>query len=184
MRRRLRRLLLYGLIAALVAAPVLFVLRARPQLDDARDSVDTRWEALRAELVDRYDTLDSATGAASDAGLDDALIGELRAALDDWSRSDDGGDAAVGVVIANTLEGLGARLAAVRTGNARFEADEALAFTMAAYTENAPDPDLVSAYSDAVDHYESERSSALKKPLSGVFGFKGRDDFEPSIRTT
>lgn len=180
----MRRILLYGLIVVLVAAPVLFVLRARPELDDARSSVDTRWEPLRADLTDRYDTLDVATGAASDAGLDDALVGELRASLDDWTRSDDGSDATTGVAVANTLEGLGARLAAVRTANPRFAADEALAFTMAAYTENAPDPELVTAYSDAVDHYESERSSTLKKPLSGIFGFNGRDDFVPSIRTT
>lgn len=184
MGRRVRRILLYVLIAVLVATPIIFVLRAKPGLEDARDSVDTSWEPLRMELVERYDTLDSATGAASDAGLDDALVGELRSSLDDWSRSDNGSDATVGVTIANTLEGLGARLASVRTGNPLFEADEALAFTMAAYSDNAPDAVLVTAYSDAVDHYEGERSSALKKPLSGIFGFDGRDDFVPSIRTT
>ncbi|MCZ7530617.1 MAG: hypothetical protein M5U31_09905 [Acidimicrobiia bacterium] len=184
MGRRTRRVVLLLVVVAVVAAPLLFVLRAKPQLDDSLDAIGKQWAPLRVELVERYDTLDAATGAASDAGLDDALVGELRSALDDWSRSDQGDDPTVGVPIANNLEGLGARLATVGTANPRLAADEALGFSLTLYTDRAPDPEVVSAYSTAVDDYERERSSVLKRPLTGFFGFQARDDFVPSIRTS
>ena len=180
MKRALRRVALVGVILALMAAPVAFALIAWPKLEDARALVDDRWSELRPSLSDRYATLEVATQAAADAGTDAALVDELGTVLDEWSETTEQEDPAVEVTLANKLEGLGARLAAVTASSPRLTADEALTFALAVYSDRAPDDGAVDAYAAAALAYERDRSDVWSRPLTGVFGFESRASFSPA----
>ncbi len=179
MRRFLRRLAFALLVGALVAAPVIFTLTARPDLENARDHVDDEWARLQPGLAERYASLAAARDAAAATGIQAAVLDDLDRALEDWSVRQREDDPAAEVQAANALEGLGARLAAAAAAP-RLAADEGLAFALAVYGDRTPDAELVSDYSDAVQSYEDSRNNALRRPLSGLFGFEERAEFAPS----
>lgn len=180
MRRALRRLLPLLLVLALVAVPVAFALTARPDLEDARGQIDDRWDRLRPTLDERYEGLAAARDAAAATGLEADLLDELDRSLDEWSVRRREEDVAAEVRVANALEGLGTRLTAAASSAPRLAADETLGFALAVYGEGAPEAELVTGYSDAVERYEERRSDTLRRPLSGIFGFEERADFVPA----
>ncbi len=180
MRRFLRRFAFVALVLALVAAPVVFALTARPDLEDARQQVDDQWAQLRPGLVERYESLAAANDAAAATGLEAEVLDDLDRSLDEWSVRRRDEDPAAEVQVANSLEGLGTRLAAAASSAPRLAADDALTFALAVYGDRAPNTELVADYSEAVRAYEDSRNDALRRPFSGLFGFDDRADFAPA----
>jgi hypothetical protein len=176
MSRRTRWILLV-LVVALVGAAVALVVVEQPKLDDARAAVDARWKPLRApdQLRARYDRLgdflnqyDAAGGAGRGVSKD------LHAALDAWQRALRDGNAESQVDAANAAEAQGTRLVANTLGSERIKGVSAVSDAMTTYANTKPNPALVAAYNQAVDHYEDERTGALQQPVARVLGYDTR----------
>jgi hypothetical protein len=176
MSRRTRWILLV-LIVALVGGAVALVVVERPKLDDARSAVDARWKPLRApdQLALRYQRLGEALDAFDAAGgAGRGVSKDLHAALTSWDRALRDGNDETQVEAANLLEGQGTRLIANALGSERLKAIDAVTSSLTAFTAARPSPALVSAYNEAVDRYESERTGALQQPVARLLAYDTR----------
>src|SRR5262249_36325485 len=78
-------LLLVVVLVLLVAATGVVTMTSKPGLDDARDAVDQRWDALRAPLTARYDRLGTLVDALTRAGGPDRAVTQaLRESVARW----------------------------------------------------------------------------------------------------
>lgn len=169
--RVLRRVLLLVLVLLVVAA-IALVIGARPDLEDARDEVDARWDALAQPLDERYARLEAAVAAARGTpGSSAELVEELETAIGRWYAARDD-DAAVAdqVAAANDLEGLARRFGAVAAASPRLSADPEVTAALAAYRD-APVPEGAPAFTEAVRHYEDERDGPLRAVVATVLGY-------------
>jgi hypothetical protein len=174
MRRRTLWILAIVLVL-LVGAAVALVLTQKPSLDDARDAVDTRWDAVRPALEARYEKLDAARASFVEAaGGERTAAAELRRDLSAWRRALEDGDAGDQVRASNRLEADGTRLQANVLGSPRLNQSQPLLDALAAYNASAPDPALVRAYNRSVRDYEDTRTGSLEEPVARVFGFGAR----------
>jgi hypothetical protein len=176
MSRRTRWILL-ALIVVVIGGAVALVLVERPQLDDARTTVDTRWKPLRApdQLVVRYQNLEGALRAFDAAGGSDRSVSkDLHAALDAWTRALKDGDAGAQAEAANVVEAQATRLIANALGSERLKADHAVTDSLTKFATTTPDPALVVAYNRAVRAYEDERTGTWQRPVARVLGYDPR----------
>ena len=168
--RALRRYL--PLLLVLVAVGLLaIVLTSRPDLEDARNEVDTRWEALAAPLNARYELLAAASAAASNnVGPAGEIAAEVNAALNDWADSVDR-DVADAVAAANALEGLGRRLDAAIGASPTLSNDAAVMTAMTDFATADP-PEPASQFTAAVRAYEDERDGPVRGVLADALGYE------------
>jgi hypothetical protein len=169
--RVVRRLLPLALLLVVIVA-IAFVLTSRPRLEDARDEVEQRWDALVEPLDARYELLDGVTAAIGGApGPSATLAGDVNAALERWNalRADDSGveDA---VDTANRLEALGRRLDATVRASARLSAIPEVMTALDAYA-GAEIPGEVAAFTTAVRDYAEERSGSARGLMADLFGY-------------
>lgn len=179
MSRRTRWILL-ALIVVLVGGAIALVAVERPKLDDARNSVDTRWKPLRApdQLVRRYQSLEGALRAFDAAGGSDRAVSkDLQASLAAWQRALRDGDAGSQATAANQLEAQASRLLANVAGSERFKLDPAVTSALSTFANIKPAPAFVTAYNDAVRAYEDERTGGLQQPVARVLGYDARPVF-------
>jgi len=172
--RRVRVVALIVLLAVLVA-PVVLVLVARPALSDARDRTERTWADLQGPLVERYAALDAALGALRNAGASDRdVAGALERELERWRRLTDDGGVVARVESANRLEGLSARLRAVVAASERLRETPPLGDAVSAVFNTAPPPDALTAYNDAVREYQKTRESVWRRPVARLFDYDAR----------
>jgi hypothetical protein len=174
----MRRLLVLVVVVVVVGGIGAYMAAERPKLDDARAATTRRWTALRAPLQERYQKLDAALAALVAAGGKRNVTEELTDRLEAWrprARVPDGrADVDAEAHLANELEGLGARVAALATGSARLKANEALGAAVAGYASTTPPPEAVRAYNRAVRQYQRTRTSAFRELVARVLGFDER----------
>ena len=174
MRRRLRWILL-ALVVIVVGGAIALVVTGKPILDDDRDAVDARWQALRAPLVARYAQLDAALAAFVAAGGGDRSVAKaLQRELSAWKKAVADRGAESQAEIANRLEGDGLRLKANVDASPRIKGVADVADKLAAYDASAPAAALVRAYNAAVREYEGDRDDTLRAPVARIFGFDSR----------
>jgi hypothetical protein len=173
-----RRLILAVVLLLLVGAVVL-VIAMRPALEDDENAVDDAWVPLRAPLVERYDALanvDEELRAAG--GADRDVTVELTEELDAWNQAvatqDDAADAETEVQIANTLEGLSARVVATVNASERLRSSQALTAALATFAHSRPERMLVKGYNDAVTTYDDTRTSLPHRLSAAVFDYDAR----------
>jgi hypothetical protein len=174
MRRRTLWILAIVLVLVIGGA-VALVLTQKPSLDDARDAVDTRWDAVRPALEARYEKLDAARASFVDAaGGERSVATDLQRALTAWRQALADGDAGDQVRASNRLEADGTRLQANVLASPRLSQAQPLLDALAAYNASAPAPDLVRAYNRAARDYEDTRTGSLEEPVARAFGFGAR----------
>lgn len=168
--RVLRRVLLLVLVGLVVAA-IALVLDARPELEDARDEVDARWDAIARPLEERYARIEAAVAAARGTpGPSAELVEELETAIGRWNAARDDAAVADQVAAANDLEGLARRFAGVAAASPRLSADPEVTAALAAHRD-APAPDGAAAFTEAVRRYENERDGPLRAVVATVLGY-------------
>jgi transposase len=173
--RRRGRLLLLALVVLLVSGAVALVVVGKPTLDDNRETVDARWNALRPPLTTRYENLDAALAALVAAGGGDrAVARDLRRDLAAWREALRERDATTQTEIANRLEGQAFRLRANLFASPRLAGVEDLTTRVGEFRTSAPRAALVRAYNRAVRTYEDDRTDTLRTPIARLFGFGDR----------
>jgi hypothetical protein len=169
------RWILLGLILVVVAGAVALVVVERPKLDDARTAVNAAWSPLRAPLRDRYDKLNTALGAFTDAGGGSRTVAkDLGAALTRWDDAVKRGDPGAEASAANDLEGEGTRLRANVLASDRLKGVTPLTDALVAFDGSTPPVALVDAYNRRVRSYEDQRTSTTGTPVARVLGFDER----------
>ncbi len=173
--RRRTLWILAVILVLVIGGAVALVLTQKPPLDDARDAVDTRWDAVRPALEARYEKLDAARASFVDvAGGERTVSADLQHELARWRRALDDNDNAAQVEASNRLEADGTRLQANVLDSPRLNQSQQLLDALAAFNSSAPDPALVRAYNRAVREYEDTRNGSLEKPVARAFGFGAR----------
>ena len=166
------------LVIVLVAgAAALVVARSRPDLQSDRDTVDTRWAALRDPLAARYAALGQLSDALTAAGAGDRTYAvDLAAEVDGWSALTSRNDADPGAeaAAANRLEGLAARTRANVAQSARLSRDPGVAAALAAFDAGLVPPTEVDAYNKAVRRYQGTRTDTLTQIPADLLGFDPR----------
>jgi hypothetical protein len=176
MSRRFRWILL-ALVVVVIGAAVTVVVLERPKLDDARTAVDARWAPLRTPtgLRLRYQKLEGALSAFDAAGGKGRSVSkDLHAALVEWNRALESGDAGAQATAADTIEALATRLRANVNGSDRLKADPAVNDALAAFAGTAPPAAVVAAYNAAVRKYEHERSGTWQRPVARLLSYDAR----------
>jgi hypothetical protein len=169
------RWLLLALVVLVVGGAIALVVTERPKLDDARTAVDSAWTPLRAPLHARYDKLNAALAAFSDAGAGNrAVAKDLHAALTRWTAAVKSGDPGTEALAADELEAQGTRLRANVLGSDRLKGVTAVTDAITAFDGTAPPPPLVTAYNRRVKTYEDDRTSAAGTPVARALGFGER----------
>jgi len=172
--RRLRWVLL-ALVVALVAAAVTSVVVEKPTLDDDEQAVDAKWGPLRDALKTRYEVLGTAVTALDDAGeTERAVTTALVADLAAWKKALASGNTRQQAMVANRLEGDGARLRANVAGSPRLGQIPAITGAVSGFDTAAPRPQLIDAYNRAVRTYEDDRTATARRVVALVFGFDER----------
>ena len=153
--------------SALLAGSLVLGAGSRSDLSQARRRVTTAWTALRQPLDKRYQALGRAEDAVRDRLGRPPLENELDTALARW-RSE--GDVDRAAAVANRLEGLAARLAAIAGSTPRLrsagEVDSALDAV-----ERADPRAARQAYNRAVADYEDVRGGFPRRLVAGALGF-------------
>jgi hypothetical protein len=171
-------------LVLLVAAAGVIAVTSKPGLDNARDAVDQRWDALRAPLTARYERLGALVDALTRAGGPERAVTQaLRESVARWQSivaTDHQPSPADEAASANELESLVARARANVAGSWRLKADagvnQALS-DVALVTPPAPD---VTAYNRAVHAYERKLDHLPDSLVAGVLGFSSRRVLELS----
>jgi hypothetical protein len=178
MSRGVRRLIV-AVVLLLLVGTIVLAIAMRPALEDDENAVDDAWVPLRAPLVERYDALanvDEELRAAG--GADRDVTVELTEELDAWSNAiaapDDAADAEAEVQIANTLEGLSARVVATVNASERLRSSQALTAALATFANAVPDRTLVKQYNAAVADYDDARTSLPRRLSAAVFDYDAR----------
>ncbi|MGH8977097.1 MAG: hypothetical protein ACRDV7_03400 [Acidimicrobiia bacterium] len=168
--RVLRRLVLLGVVLAVIALLVL-VLTSRPDLEDAKKSVDTTWTATVEPLDARYALLAQATeplrGRPGPAG---ALAEEVDAGLQNWIEARESENRADAIAAANELEGLGRRVVVLVNTSPTLAADPAAKAPSDAFA-GAGLPGELTAFAEAVQAYEEARQGPVRSVVADVFGY-------------
>ena len=102
---------------------------------------------------------------------------DLHAALRQWNRALESGDAGAQVDAANTVEAQGARLYANVVHSDRFKGDTAVTDALVAWAGTQPDKALVAAYNRSTRTYEDARSGLLARPVALALGYGERPQF-------
>ncbi|MGH9027166.1 MAG: hypothetical protein ACRDWD_13780 [Acidimicrobiia bacterium] len=178
MSRGVRRLV-GAVIILLLVGTVALVLMMRPSLEDDQNAVDDAWVPLRAPLVERYDALGSVDEELRAAGGSDRDVTvELTEELDAWREAaiepDDTADAEAEVEIANSLEGLSARVLATVNASERLRSSQGLTDALATFASRVPEPELVRGYNNAVGTFDDTRTSLSHRLTAAVFGYEAR----------
>lgn len=169
-----RVLVLVGIVLVVVIGGV-SVASARPDLQNAKQSVGRTWTQLRGDLTGRYTRLKAADDAVRGySGPVREIADQLDAALVGWNNSANGSVASQ-VAAANQLEPLGRRLVATARASERVKRDQAAASAIDAY---ASDPTFanksvfgnIGAFNNAVARYERERRGPVRVALATVLG--------------
>ena len=170
-------LVLSVVLVLVVGGAVAVVATSRPDLEDGRARVDSRWAALRLPLATRYDGLTQLAEALGAAGAGDRTYTvDLADEVGTWrelaSRSDP--DPAAEVAAANRLEGLAARTRINVARSARLSRDPGVAASLAAFDSALVPADEVDAYNRAVRRYQSTRTDTLKQVSADLLGYDAR----------
>lgn len=165
------------LIALLGIGAVALVATTRPDLEDGRDAVDTRWAALRAPLTSRYASLGQLHEALDAAGAGERSYAvDLAEGVRAWTAltAETAADPAREAAAANRLEGLAARTRVDVAGSARLSRDPAVAAALAAFDAGAVPAEQVGAYNRAVRRYQDTRRDTLKSVPADLLGYDAR----------
>lgn len=174
MRRRLPWILAV-LLVLVVGGAIALVVVEKPNLDDARDAVDARWEPLLAPLVARYKQLGTGLAALDAAGGGDRSIAQdLTTELAAWKKAVASGDAGTQAEVANRLEGEATRLRTNVLASPRLAGVGDLTSALDAFAGSAPPQELIRAYNRAVRAYEDDRNDSLRTPVARLFGYDAR----------
>ena len=178
MARRVRWLVLLAIVVVVAGLVVIFA-SAQPDLADARDRVDARWEPLRTPLAARYNALRGVATALTDAGAGErAVTQDLEATLTTWEdlalRGPKHTEPDVETRTANELEALARRARANIAASARLSPNEAIVAAFTAYDQAVIDPTLVQPYNRAVTRYEDQRDGTINGLVAGMLGYESR----------
>jgi hypothetical protein len=182
MRRRVRLVLILGLLVVVVGGVGALVLTTKPDLDDGRARVDAAWTPMRKPLQLRYQVLAGVDVKMTEAGNGDRPVLEvLRAALDRWADlagdSDAAADAGTETETANELEALAARVRASINGSERLKNNKGVTDAMALFDVTVVPPPLVRTYNRAAQRYQETREGTLESVVAAVLGFESRPRF-------
>jgi hypothetical protein len=168
---RALRFIVPSIVLALVVAVAALVLYARPQLDDARDDVSTRWITAATALDERYALLAAATGLVRDTpGPAGELAHQVDTALARWLRAREADRPVADEVQAtNQLEAAARRLDAAVRASPRLSADPAVIAAFDAFAATLPEP--VASFQAAVRAYADERDGTLRRVVADTFGY-------------
>jgi hypothetical protein len=179
LRRIFRTIVVLVVLLAIGAAVLVFT--ARPRLENSRRDVDTAWSTLQPSLDGRYKALlDTNSAVQSAAGSEShAIFGQVSNALDRWATA--GKSSTTGAVIANTLEGLAARLRSVVLASPKLVQAPAAVNAFKAFDQAAAPSTAVVTYNNAVSGYQGLRDDTLKGIVAHVFGFNARAMYLPPV---
>jgi hypothetical protein len=178
--RIVRRALPIVLVALVVGAIVL-VLTSRPDLQDAEDDVETRWEPVSEQLDARYVLLATANeGVRTSPGPVGELSTEAAAALEDWRDDRDGGSVATQVAAANEVEAAARRLRGAINESPRLAGNADVAAAFDAFAAAGP-AESMAPFATAVEDYEAARNGLFRALVADVFGYDAVPalDYEP-----
>ncbi len=164
-------------VALVIAAGAALLLSAKPQLDDARHRVDDRFDAVRAQLVARYERLASLQQALAGVGsADRSVTRDLGDELTRWHDlvSARHPDPEREVGIANSLEALATRARVNVAASARLQSSAEIAAAFQAFDAASVSPPAVRAYNRAVQAYEASRHVMWHRPAVELLGFSSR----------
>ncbi len=185
MLRRARRLLVLLVVLVVFVAAAAVVLGSRPALDHARTKIDDRWAALRTPLSARYEKLGAVTVAlAADVGRDHTLPRELTAALTRWNALMRRHDPGAEVETANQLEGLASRATTTAQSTDKLRGDANLQQAVQSFMKASVPRADVDAYNAAVNGYQHDRTSGIRRLTASLFGYGPRRTFEPVTSAT
>jgi hypothetical protein len=182
-RARRVRWLVAILVVAVIAALGAAVLVVQPDLNQARDRVDTAWSPLRAPLAARYATVEGVVKALEDGGFGArSVTKDLDAVYERWRKLALQGathaDAELEATTANELEAqmrrLGANIAAADRLKAAAAPEQPLGAAMSAFRQQVVSPPLVKSYNHAANTYEDQRSGTINKLVAGLLGYESR----------
>jgi hypothetical protein len=173
------RFLIPLLVVALLVVAGVSVLTARPDLQDAKHGVDATWAPLAADLNGRYFRLEGADQRLHAlTGPSRALVGDLDAALSDWSAMRKHGTVTQQVEAANALEAIALRIASAP----RVQDDAQAHAALTAFSGQAP-PSAAKAFNDAVVHYHKALQGPVRSVVASVFGYDEVPTFDPPTPT-
>jgi hypothetical protein len=168
--RVLRRVALLGVVLLVVVLLVL-VLTSRPDLEDAKQAVDTTWSATLEPLDARYALLGQANAPLRDRpGPAGQLAQEVDRGLEDWVDAREAENRAAAISAANELEGLGRRLVTLVNASPTLSADPATKGPSDAFAAAALPAELTT-FTEAVQAYEDERRGPVRGVVAEVFGY-------------
>jgi hypothetical protein len=139
---RVLRVLIPVFVVAVLVAGGVAVLVARPDIESAKDDVDTQWAVLVPTLTANYrllataeDRLRAIPGSVSTVATD------VDTALQRWRQVENTGAIDSQVRAANDVEAASRRLLVVVTDSPRVKADREATDALAVYLTNAKPPD-------------------------------------------
>ena len=171
------RWIVLAVVVLLVAVVLAGALLVRPDLVDARDRVDARWDALRSDLAERYVLLAAVTTALDSAGASSrSVTRDLRDELRRWSdlRDRKQVDREQEATSANNLEALARRANANFNSSDRLRNNADLVAAFQAFNQEVVPQPAIDAYNRAVRRYEATRDGVFARLIAGVLGFESR----------
>ena len=173
--RVLRVLVPLVVVIALVAAAV-SLFTARPDLENAKRTLERAWTPVAQRLGDHYELLTAADGKLHGlAGPVRELADDVRPAILRWQGAVQSRDVDAQVNAANELEALGHRLVATARNSKRARADAAATAAVEAYATDpayaaATTVAAVDAFNRAVATYAEQRRGPVRGAVASLLG--------------
>jgi hypothetical protein len=185
---RVTRVVLYVVVVAVIAAVVVgavSVISARPQLNDAKQHVNTTWTPLATELGPRYAALTVADAKLQTlTGPVRTLADRVHTALNSWNNAKARGRVADQVRAANDLEAFSRRLVVAARASERVKSDPQMVSAVDAFandkTFTAAGITTVATFNQAVKDYEKERNGPVRGVVSTVLDAPDIPSFAPA----
>jgi hypothetical protein len=179
---RVVRVLLVVLVVAAVAGAGSSVLSARPDLDNAKNDVDSTWATVAPQLDRRYLQLAAVNQELQSVpGPVHSLVADTDAALARWRDARQHSGVATQVAAANDVEALARRLLATQAASPRVRGNATLLSDVGKYLA-VSSLTAAAAFNRAVQSYEHERKGPVRAVVASVLGDKAipvLDDTEP-----
>ena len=149
----------------------MLVFTTRPDIEDARDQLESSWDSAAPALDTRFQVLAMVNNSVAETpGPVGEISNEVSDMLEEWLEARADGSRDDAIRLANELEGVGRRLVLAVKASPRLSADPNVTGPIDAYA-GSPQPGELAAFADAARAYAKERKGALNGLVSDMFGY-------------